>query len=267
MPSATFRFYADLNGFLPGARRGRDLLHPFAERASIKDMIEALGVPHTEVDLLLVNGESAGFDYVVQDGDRVSVYPPFSALDVSSLTRVRPEPPPEPRFVLDVHLGKLATYLRLLGFDALFPEDYDDANLARISAEEGRIMLTRDRGLLKRNTVTHGYCLRSTNSRQQLLEVLRRYSLTGAIRPFTRCLRCNGRLEPVARAEIADQLEPGTREHYNDFRRCQACGQVYWQGAHFTRLHAFVQEALYNGRLARPEPSASEEGTDGSFRA
>ena len=247
MPTATFRFYADLNSFLPYHQRQSEIMHAFSTRASVKDMIESLGVPHTEIDLLLVNGQAVDFGYLVQAGDRVSVYPPFSTLDVSSVTRVRPASPPEPRFVLDVHLGKLTTYLRLLGFDALFPEDYDDANLARISEQEERIMLTRDRGLLKRSNVTHGYCLRSTNSRQQLVEVLRRYDLTEAIQPFTRCLRCNGRLEPVSKAAILDELEPGTRDHYDDFRQCQACGQIYWQGAHFVRLQAFVQDALYNG--------------------
>ncbi len=259
MPSATFRFYADLNSFLPYAQRQAEIAYAFTARASVKDMIEALGVPHTEVDLLLVNGEAVDFGYIVQPGDRISVYPPFSTLDISSVTRVRPPAPPQPRFVLDVHLGKLATYLRLLGFDALFPEDYDDANLARISEEEARIMLTRDRGLLKRGNVTHGYCLRSTNSRRQLVEVLRRYNLADAIRPFTRCLRCNGRLEPVAKSAILDQLEPGTREHYDEFRRCQACGQVYWQGAHFKRLAAFVRDALYNG--GQPQPAAHDDRT------
>lgn len=248
MPTAFVRFYADLNSFLPYNQRQTDVAHRFLNRASVKDTVEALGVPHTEIDLLLVNGEPVDFEYAVQDGDRISVYPPFTTLDISGVSRVRPAPPAEPRFVLDIHLGKLTTYLRLLGFDALFPEDYDDANLARISAEEQRIMLTRDRGLLKRSNVTHGYCLRSTNSRQQLVEVLRRYNLGDSIQPFSRCLRCNGRLLPVAKNAIQHLLEPGTRDHYEDFRQCQACGQVYWEGAHFERLQAFVLDALYNGQ-------------------
>ncbi|GAB4573910.1 MAG: Mut7-C RNAse domain-containing protein [Anaerolineae bacterium] len=251
MPTATLRFYADLNDFLPHPYRQSVITHTFDDRVSIKDMIESLGVPHTEVDLLLVNGDSVDFDYIVQDGDRISVYPPFTALDVGGLTQVRPVPPPEPRFVLDVHLGKLGTYLRLLGFDALSPEDHDDANLARISAEQGRILLTRDRGLLKRSRVTYGYCLRSTNSQEQLIEVLRRYNLAEAIRPFTRCPRCNGRLQVVSKAEIAHELEAGTRANYDQFHRCADCGQVYWQGAHFARLRALVQHARASGRLAR----------------
>jgi uncharacterized protein with PIN domain/sulfur carrier protein ThiS len=242
---ATFRFYADLNNFLPYARRQTAFTHTFTDRAAIKDMVESLGVPHTEVDLLLVNGQPVDWATIVQDGDRVSVYPAFTRLDISAVTRVRPDPP-APRFVLDVHLGKLATYLRLLGFDALFPEDYDDANLARISAEEDRIMLTRDRGLLKRGNVTHGFHPRSTDPRQQLVEVLRRFDLADRVRPFTRCLRCNGVLEPVEKAAVAHLLEPGTLAHYDAFRQCQACGQVYWRGSHYDRLEAFLAAALHN---------------------
>lgn len=247
MPAATFRFYASLNDFLPLARRGRSFVHHFEARTSIKDMIESLGVPHTEVDLLLVNGESVDFDRIVQDGDRISVYPPFTTLDISSLTRVRPEPPPEPRFVLDVHLGKLAAYLRLLGFDALLPDDSDDANLARLAAEEDRILLTRDRGLLKRSSVRYGYCLRSTDSTRQLLEVMRRYRLVNLVQPFTRCLRCNGLLEPVDKASISDRLPPATNANYNEFRHCQSCGQIYWKGSHYARLEALIRRALARG--------------------
>jgi uncharacterized protein with PIN domain len=247
MPVATLRFYADLNDFLVYRQRQESFPHAFTDRVSIKDMVESLGVPHTEIDLLLVNGQPVDFDYLVQDGDRISVYPHFAALDVSGVTRVRPRPP-EPRFVLDVHLGKLATYLRLLGFDTLFPENYDDANLARISEEEGRIMLTRDRGLLKRSNVTHGYCLRSTNSQEQLVEVLRRYDLADATHPFTRCLRCNGVLDPVSKATIADRLKSNTHRYYDEFRQCRDCGQVYWKGTHYQRLLDVVEKALKDGR-------------------
>ncbi len=252
---AIFRFYADLNAFLPYDRRGAAFVHTFEERASIKDMIESLGVPHTEVDLLLINGESAGFDVIVQDGDRVSVYPRFTALAIGDISRVRPGPA-ELRFVLDVHLGKLAAYLRLLGFDATLPDDHDDANLARISEAEHRILLTRDRGLLKRRQVTHGYCPRSTVPREQLIEVVRRFDLAGRVRPFTRCLHCNGALETVEKGAVADRLQPGTARYYQEFRRCRACGRIYWQGSHYDRLAAVVEEALNRGRAA-PEESES----------
>lgn len=248
MPTITCRFYADLNNFLPYDRRGVAFTHHLEEAASSKDVVESLGIPHTEVGLLLRNGVSVGFDTLIQDGDRVSVYPFFTSLEVADLSQVQ-LPAPEPRFVLDIHLGKLATYLRLLGFDALFPENYDDANLARISAEEGRIMLSRDRGLLKRGNVTHGYHPRSTNPREQLIEVLKRYDLAEQTRPFTRCLRCNGPLVDVDKAAVADALEPGTLRYYDEFRRCTECGQVYWRGTHYQRLVEFVEAALHeNGR-------------------
>src|SRR5690554_6793227 len=192
MLRAEFRFYAILNDFLPLHRRGRPFVYTLEGRASVKDTIEALGVPHTEVDLILINGEPVGFNAIVEDGDRVSVYPPFTALDISPLPRMRPASPDEPRFVLDQHLGRLAAYLRMLGFDTLYRNDYTDPELAAISAGEGRTLLTRDRGLLKRRVVTHGYCVRSTDPREQVAEVVRRFDLVHRIKPFRRCAHCNG---------------------------------------------------------------------------
>ena len=241
---AHFRFYAELNDFLPADKRQRDFLHRFGLSPSIKDMIEALGVPHTEVDLILVNGRSVDFSYLVRDGDQISVYPVFESIDISPLVRVRPQPLRESRFVLDVHLGRLATYLRLLGFDTLYRNDYADAELARISSNEGRILLSRDRGLFKRSVVTHGYCLRTTNPRQQLVEVLRRFDLVDSIKPFRRCLRCNGLLQPVAKAATIDRLQPKTRQHYHEFCRCQNCDHIYWKGSHYERMQRFIARVL-----------------------
>ncbi len=180
MGAAFFRFYAELNDFLPSDRRQIDFVHYFENRVAIKDMIESLGVPHTEVELILVGNEPVDFSYIVMDGDRISVYPVFEALDVTSNVRLRPRPLREIRFVLDKNLGKLARYLRLLGFDALYRNDYDDETLVQLSLNEGRILLTRGRGLLKRKQITHGYCLRSTNPEQQLIEVIRRFDLSKA---------------------------------------------------------------------------------------
>ncbi len=244
MAQALFRFYAELNDFLPPERKQVEFAHRFVVRASIKDMIESLGVPHTEVDLILVNGESVDFGYIVQDGDRVSVYPVFESFDITPLLRVRPKPLRQPRFVLDVHLGRLASYLRLLGFDALVPDDTDDANLAQISHEDRRTLLTRDRGLLKRRMVTHGYCVRSTDPKEQLAEVLRRFDLFRLVAPLTRCVRCNGVLEPVRKDDVLDRLPRNTARYYDEFKVCGGCGQVYWRGSHFERLEAFVGEVL-----------------------
>ena len=241
MPQAFFRFYSSLNDFLPPEWRQIKFLRKIKDRGSIKDAIEALGVPHPEIDLILVNGESVGFDYLVQEGDHISVYPQFTSLEVGDVSLVRPEPLDEPRFVLDVHLGKLATYLRLLGFDALYRNDYDDDELAQISSEEQRILLTQDRGLLKRSKVIYGYSVRSDNPEEQTAEVLQRFNLNDAIAPLQRCPRCNGELVSVEKAAIEDQLPYYTRLSYDEFSQCQRCQQVYWKGAHYTRLQGLLE--------------------------
>jgi uncharacterized protein with PIN domain len=245
---AHFRFYAELNDFLPPDKKQRTFSHSFELNASVKDMIEALGVPHTEVDLILVNGQSVDFSYLVQDGDQISVYPVFESLDITPLMRVRPQPLRETCFVLDVHLGRLTTYLRMLGFDALYRNDYADEELAHVSSSQGRVLLTRDRGLLKRSIVTHGYCLRATNPRQQVLEVLRRFDLFKSIKPFQRCLHCNGLLQPVDKAAISHRLLPKTRQYYDEFRRCQGCDRIYWKGSHYQRMQQFIDSVLQSSQ-------------------
>lgn len=251
---AQFRFYAELNDHLPPEKNGHNIVHPFQPGATVKDRIEALGVPHTEVDLILVNGESVDFSYAVQDGDRVSVYPVFEAIDISSLLRVRPHPLRDPKFVLDGHLGRLAAYLRLLGFDTLYRNDYGDAELARIEREDTRILLTRDRGLLKRASVERGYFVRETKPREQVAEVVRRFDLFGSVRPFCRCLDCNGLLRAVGKDAIANRLPPRTKEGRNEFQLCEACSKVYWKGSHYARMLGFV-EAI--AATSRSQPSRS----------
>jgi uncharacterized protein len=235
-----FRFYAELNDFLAPERRMVEFEHSFIDTATVKDMIESLGAPHTEVDLILVNGESVDFTYVVRDGDRISVYPVFEGLDIAPLVRVRPAPLREPRFVLDTHLGRLAAYLRMMGFDTLYRNCAEDEDLARISHDEHRILLTRDRGLLKRGMVTHGYCVRETAARKQLAEVLRRFDLLRAATPFVRCLRCNRELEPVEKERVRDRLPPRAAELYDEFLLCPGCGRVYWKGGHYRRMRDFI---------------------------
>jgi uncharacterized protein len=247
MVEISLRFYAELNDFLPPDRREVTFARVLKEHASVKDVIEALGVPHTEVDLVLVNGESVDFSYLVRDGDRISVYPVFESIDITPLLRVRPRPLREPRFVLDTHLGKLAAYLRMLGFDTLYRNDYDDRTLAEISSGERRILLTRDRGLLKRSVVTHGYHIRETDPERQLVEVVRRFDLFRAIAPFRRCLRCNGALESVPKEAVADRLAPLTRQYYDEFATCPACGRVYWRGSHYERMQQLVERVLREG--------------------
>ncbi len=238
----TVRFYAELNELLPPAERYRDVARTLPHAASIKDVIESFGVPHPEVDLVLVDGESVGFDRVVRDGDRIAVYPVFESFDVGPLARVRAAPLRDTRFLLDVHLGRLARLLRLLGLDAAYGNDADDEALARMSVAERRILLTCDRGLLKRSTVTHGYCVRSRRTREQLREVVRRFDLARALRPLTRCALCNGDLATVSRAEALHELPPRTRERATTFRRCTRCGHLYWDGTHVARILRLAEE-------------------------
>jgi len=240
MSHVTARCYAHLNRFLAYDRRQTDFTIAYDGPRSVKDLIESLGVPHTEVALILVNGEPVDFAYLVQEADRVSVYPRFEALDITDLPHVIPTPAAELRFVADVHLGRLAAYLRMLGFDTLYPDDYRDEALARLSSAEDRILLTRDRGLLKRSIVTRGYYVQETDPWRQLAEVFRRFNLRPSAVRFRRCTQCNGLLEPVDKDAIADRLPDNTRQYYDEFRVCQSCGKIYWKGSHYQQMDQFL---------------------------
>ncbi len=242
MAETLVRLYGELNDLVPRNLRQRALRRHWDVSPSVKDLIEGLGVPHTEVDLLLANGASVGFDYLVQEGDRVAAYPPFRSLEVGAISRVRPAPLAERRFVADGHLGALARALRMLGFDTLYQQDVADELLAQLSHAQKRILLTRDRQLLMRSIVEYGYWVRSTQPREQLLEVARRYELVGEMRPLARCLRCNGELAPVDKAAIEHLLEPATRRFYHAFSQCCSCGQIYWPGSHYARMMAWIKE-------------------------
>lgn len=238
----SLRFYEELNDFLPAEKRKREFPHSLVQPGSVKDLVESLGVPHTEIDLILVNGRSVDFRYRVRDGDRISVYPVFESLDISPLVHLRPKPLRVTRFVLDTHLGRLAAYLRMLGFDTLYRNDYDDGELARVSADEHRILLTCDRQLLMRNRVSHGYFVRQRQPREQLVEVVDKLDLLRQIKPFTRCMHCNGEIQPVAKDLVIQNLPPRTRQDYQQFWQCPACHKVYWQGSHYQRMLELVQQ-------------------------
>jgi len=242
--SATFRFYEELNFFLPPERRKIDFEYTFKGSPAIKDAIEAIGVPHTEVELILVNGESVGFDYQLHPGARVSVYPMFESIDISPIIKLRDKPLREPKFICDVHLGKLATILRLLGFDTLYRNDYDDEDIIDIAVQEQRIILTCDRGILKHSVVTHGYCLRSRQAMPQTKEVLRRFDLAGPAKPFSRCTVCNAPIVSVEKKEVLEKLPTRVAETYDTFRRCSGCGRVYWQGSHYEKIIAKIEALL-----------------------
>lgn len=237
-----FRFYEELGDFLPPERRKRSFIHAFDGTPAVKDRIEALGVPHTEVDLILVDGMPVGFSHKLRGGERVAVYPMFECFELGALPRLRPRPLREPRFVLDVHLGRLASYLRLLGFDCLYRNDYDDEELLALSRTQHRILLSRDTGLLKRAALTHGAFLHATDPRRQLREVCDRFQLDARIAPFTRCARCNGMVEALGREATVKLPATVVAANGGKFSRCSACGQLYWPGSHLTRLRQRLAE-------------------------
>jgi uncharacterized protein with PIN domain len=240
---AQLRFYAELNDFLPPPWRQREFNYRFSGTPSVKDTIEAIGVPHTEVDVILVDGQSVDFSHLLRGGERVAVYPMFERYDVSPVTRLRPAPLRETRFVADVHLGTLARNLRLLGFDTAWESNLDDEEIIDIAARERRIILTRDKGILKNGRVTHGYWLRATDPSKQLEEVVRALDLAGSIHPYTRCMECNGKLEPVARSRAARSVPLQVFLVYREFKRCTRCERIYWRGSHFARLDKVVERA------------------------
>jgi len=250
MAEASFRFYAELNEFLPKDQRQRDIPHRFREPATLKDRIEAHGVPHTEVEFIQVGGAPAGFADRLRDGQRVSVYP-FLAVVPCPLP-VRP-PFPRGRFVLDQHLSRLAAYLRLLGQDAVHYARCADDELARIASADDRVLLTRDTRLLMRSTVVHGGFVHATAPQRQVVEVLHRFGAPETFAPFSRCMACNGQLRSVSKDEVADRLQADTQRFYDRFWTCTGCARVYWEGSHVRRMRQWVEAWLNDPDVARPQ--------------
>jgi uncharacterized protein with PIN domain len=227
---ATFTFLAELNDFLPHYRKNTSFSLEFEPHQSLKHLIESTGVPHTEFGQVLVNGQPVDSANRLHEGAQVTIYPDHSPIE------------DEPCFILDNHLGQLATYLRMLGFDCLYRNDYQDDELARVSVEEGRVLLTRDRRLLMRKAIRRGYCIHQTDPRLQAAEMLRRFNLTSQVKPFQRCLRCNSPLQPVAKQDVIERLEPLTKKYYEEFRICPSCKQVYWKGSHYEHMQQLIRE-------------------------
>jgi uncharacterized protein with PIN domain len=256
--SATFRFYEELSDFLSPERRRREFTLPCARRATVKHMIEALGVPHTEVELILVNGESVDFGHLLADGDRVAVYPKFECFDITPLLRLRPQPLRHSRFIADAHLGGLAHMLRMAGFDTLYRNDFGDAEIAAVAWRDGRIVLTRDRELLKQRIVSHGCYIHALKPSEQFRELVERLDLRRSFRPFTRCLMCNEPVREVAKAEVLARLPPSVAASCKRFTTCDACGRIYWEGSHWRRMLALIEagEAADEGGAAAESPGS-----------
>lgn len=247
--SISIRFYEELNDFLPVGRRKVDFVQTIFRGQTVKDLIESLGVPHTEVDLIQVNGNSVEFSYQLQHADHISVYPVSEQFDILKASRLRPEPPGEIRFIIDCHLAKLARYLRMLGFDSLHQNHYEDAEIAAIAVREKRIVLSRDRRLLMRRDITHGRYVRNTEPRRQLQEIVDWLDLSNSLHPFTRCINCNGLLHEVNKDSIADQIKADTRQYYQQFWQCDGCKKVYWKGSHYQKMEKMILSLSSNQSL------------------
>jgi uncharacterized protein with PIN domain len=243
MKQSRFTFIGELNDLLPSEKRGISFPYTFRGEQSVKHLIESVGVPHTEVGSIEVSGREVDFDYIVQDRDEVQVFPILARSGRNSLG-VPPLAAGQIRFVLDNHLGRLAFFLRMLGFDTLYQNDYQDSYLAQVSSHERRILLTRDHRLLMRTCVVFGYLVRSKIPRQQLLEVVRRFDLSGLIVPFLRCMRCNGILQTVSKEDVLSRLEPLTKQYFDEFRICPDCQQVYWKGSHYERMLGLIKQVI-----------------------
>jgi hypothetical protein len=253
MNQAYFTFDQELSIFLHPTRRVDRFSYTFNGNPSVKHLIEALRVPHTEVGDIQVNGIPVDLQYLVQTGDYIKVDKAKSLSLVNSeittssaLEKISSQRRLVSRFILDNHLGKLACYLRMLGFDACYRNDFQDDELAEIASRESRILLTRDRGLLMHRSIEFGYCIRSLFPKEQVVEVLKRYNLFGSIQPFSRCLRCNSSLIPVQKELVLERLEPLTRLFYNDFRICSGCEQIYWKGSHYEHRLEMINEVVQN---------------------
>ncbi len=241
---AIFRFYEELNDFLPARLKKKDNIYSFNGKPSVKDAIEAQNVPHTEVDLILINGEPANFNHKLSDGDRVAVYPVFESFDISPLKNNQTEQLRKPWFILDVHLGRLARLLRMTGFDTLYRNDFEDKEIIKIAAKENRIILTRDKGILKNSLVKKGYYIRSQNPDVQLKEVINRLQLQSSIRFLTRCISCNGILSIVDKRDVEHLLDTDTSKYFDKFLICNNCGHIYWEGSHYQKMHNYYKKLL-----------------------
>jgi hypothetical protein len=242
MKRAFLRFYEELNDFLPPDKRKVRFEHDFIDRASVKDMIESLGVPHTEIDMILVNGNSVDFSYVINDEDDISVYPVFESFDIRNVQHLRSKPLREPKFIADVHIGSLARYLRMLGFDVLYKNEFSEQEIIDISLTEKRAILTKDRELLKNKKVTHGYWIRTEDLEGQVEEVVFRFDLKNDIKEFLRCLECNNILEPVEKEKMEMRIPPKVKEWQNEFWYCTRCDKVYWKGSHYKKMLKFIEK-------------------------
>lgn len=242
MKQVTLQFFGNLQEVLPIQKKGTILTHNFWGTPTVKDTIQSQGVPHSEVDIILVNGHSVAFDTHIQEEDHIEVYPVGFPIQQESLIHLTAETPAERRFICDVHLGSLAKFLRMSGFDTQYRNDLDDDEITYLAEKENRIVLTRDRGILMRNRVIHGHLIRTTDQDEQIIETYNYYKLLPYLSPFTRCMRCNGKLHAVPKEEIVHRLELETVRLFNEFTICSDCRKIYWKGSHYVKMVRLLEK-------------------------
>ena len=229
MNKASFHFHGNLTDFIRIPGKVSLIDYSFAGHPSVKDAIEAIGVPHPEIKMVSANGHNISISEALYNGSYIEVFP---FIDI-------PDSPG--KFILDVHLGKLARFIRLLGFDALYSNHYSDKDILDVIKIEQRIVLTRDVGLLKHKAISWGYWLRSQDPFKQLEEVIERFQLKKDIQPFSRCLICNGYLHKIEKAKVHHLLPPRTQIFFHEFYQCQDCRKIYWKGSHYEHMLQQIQ--------------------------
>jgi len=244
MKKAYLRFYAELNEYLPIEYRQKTFIYHFTLNPSIKDIIEACGVPHPEIDVILVNKESVDFNYFLVDDDHVSIYPIFESLDVSPLIRLRSKPLRVTKFIVDETLGKLVKKLRMFGFDSIKEETNDKNKFIQKAKTEKRIILTRSRNLLKCKPISHGYWIRAIEVNNQIKEVISRFDLYTQMKPFGRCTVCNSQIKPVSKDSLKGLLPEKTQNHFDEFWQCDRCKKIYWKGSHYQKMLKQVRSMI-----------------------
>lgn len=240
----SIRLYAELNDFLHNQRAHAAFRFFYSGRTTLREVLNGLRIPLSEVDLILVNGQSQDFQYRLQQQDRISIYPVFETIDISPVAKIRKKPLRTTRFILDAHLGKLAKYLRMLGFDSLYKNDFEDAFIIAIAASQNRIILTRDKALLSDKKVSHGYFVRAINTKAQLSEIMNKFDLYSQVSPFSRCINCNQLLKRISADAARPHIKNDTARIFKLFYQCSGCHKIYWKGSHYQRMMQLINDQL-----------------------
>lgn len=246
MITVHFRFYEELNNYLPEELRKVWFDYHTEKNSTMAEVIKSIGVPLEEIDLILVNQQAKKSSYTLQNNDRISVYPIFETFDLTRSGHLHDKPLRNPTFICDVHLGKLCKLLRMLGFDTLYSNNYTESKIVSLAKKENRIILSKSRSLVKSPSVTHAFGIRSADPLEQIRDITEKLQLANNLHPLTRCLKCNNLIEAVEKEKIAKKLEKRTNRYYNEFFICPSCNQIYWKGSHYENMLKYIDQKIRN---------------------